>query len=66
MYTDGVTEAIDARDEPFGVPRLNAIIRENARLPAQGILDRILSDLHEFTGDTPQFDDITLLVIKGT
>ncbi len=66
MYTDGVTEAIDDRDEPFGVPRLNAIIRENARLPAQGILDRILSDLHEFTGDTPQFDDITLLVIKGT
>ena len=66
MYTDGVTEAIDARDEPFGVPRLNAIIRESARLPAQGILDRILSDLHEFTGDTPQFDDITLLVIKGT
>lgn len=65
MYTDGVTEAINAREELFGVERLNAIIRKNARLPAQEILNRILAGIHEFTGDMPQFDDITLLVIKG-
>jgi len=66
MYTDGVTESINAQEELFGVDRLNAIIRKNALLPAEEILDRILSGVWEFTGDMPQFDDITLLVIKGT
>jgi PAS domain S-box-containing protein len=66
MYTDGVTESINAKEELFGEDRLNVIIRNNARLPAQEIIDRILSGVQEFTGDMPQFDDITLLVIKGT
>jgi PAS domain S-box-containing protein len=65
MYTDGVTESINAKEELFGEERLNAIIRESARLPAQEILERILSAVQEYTGDLPQFDDITLLVIKG-
>jgi sigma-B regulation protein RsbU (phosphoserine phosphatase) len=66
MYTDGVTESINAKEELFGEERLNAIIRKTARLSAQEILDRILSGVREFAGDMPQFDDITLLVIKGT
>jgi len=66
MYTDGVTESINAKEELFGEERLYAIIRKNARLSAHEILDRILSGVQEFAGDMPQFDDITLLVIKGT
>jgi PAS domain S-box-containing protein len=66
MYTDGVTESINAQEEMFGEERLKAIITKNASFPAQEILDRILSGVQEFTGDMPQFDDITLLVIKGT
>ncbi|HET6581657.1 MAG TPA: SpoIIE family protein phosphatase [Methanoregula sp.] len=66
MYTDGVTESINAKEELFGEERLNAIIRKNARLSAQEILDRILSGVQEFAQDMPQFDDITLMVIKGT
>ena len=66
MYTDGVTESINEKEELFGEERLNSIIRKNARLSAQEILDRILSGVQEFAGDMPQFDDITLLVIKGT
>jgi len=66
MYTDGVTESINAQEELFGEERLYAILRENSTLPAREIIDRILSGIVEFTGDMPQFDDITLLVIKGT
>jgi PAS domain S-box-containing protein len=66
MYTDGVTEAINSQEELFGEERLIEIIRNNARLPAQAILEQILSGVKEFTRDMPQFDDITLLVIKGT
>ena len=66
MYTDGVTESINAKEELFGEERLNAIIRASAHLPATEILDRILEGVREYTADMPQFDDITLLIIKGT
>ena len=66
MYTDGVTESINAHEELFGEERLYQILRENSTLPAREIIDRILTGIVEFTGDMPQFDDITLLVIKGT
>jgi len=65
MYTDGVTEAVDAQLQMFGEERLNAIIRKSAGLCAQDILTSILEGVREFTGDVPQFDDITLMVIKG-
>ena len=66
MYTDGVTESINAKEELFGEERLYAIIKENARLSSPEILERILTAVQEYAGDMPQFDDITLLVIKGT
>ncbi|HII76444.1 MAG TPA: SpoIIE family protein phosphatase, partial [Methanolinea sp.] len=61
----GVTDAMNAQEKFFGEDRLYTIIRENARLPAQEILDRILSEVREFSKDMPQFDDITVLVVKG-
>ena len=60
MYTDGVTESINAQEELFGEERLNAIIRKNARLSSQEIIERILTGVQEFTGDIPQFDDCLL------
>jgi len=64
MYTDGVTESINQKEELFGEDRLRSIISSNARLPAVEILVKILDGVREFTGDMPQFDDITLMVIK--
>ncbi|HII98161.1 MAG TPA: SpoIIE family protein phosphatase, partial [Methanoregula sp.] len=66
MYTDGVTESINTAEELFGEDRLNAIIRENAGLSAKEILEQILLAVQDYTSGMPQFDDITLLVIKGT
>ncbi len=66
MYTDGVTESINTKEELFGENRLIDIGRSNAHLSAQGILEQILSSVKEFSKDMPQFDDITLLVVKGT
>ena len=66
MYTDGITEAINTRNELFGEDRLGMIIRDHAHLPAKEIVERILSAVDKFSKDMPQFDDITLLVIKGT
>jgi sigma-B regulation protein RsbU (phosphoserine phosphatase) len=65
MYTDGITESINIQEEMFGEERLRGVIRQHARLTAQEILMKILAAVQEFTGDVPQFDDITLMVIKG-
>ena len=65
LYTDGITESINAREEMYGEERLHSIIRTNSRLPAMEIMKKILESVQEFTGDMPQFDDITLMVIKG-
>ena len=65
LYTDGITESINADDEMYGVSRLEAVIRKQAAGSADEILEAIFKEVLEYTGSEPQFDDITLLVIKG-
>ncbi len=65
LYTDGVTESINASVEMFGEERLKAVIRSHAKLSAKGLIEKILEAVTSFAGDEPQFDDITLMVIKG-
>lgn len=65
LYTDGVTEAVDKDLAMFGEERLRATVRENAGRPAARILDRILAAVDAFATGEPQFDDMTVMVIKG-
>jgi serine phosphatase RsbU (regulator of sigma subunit)/putative methionine-R-sulfoxide reductase with GAF domain len=65
-YTDGVTEAIDNDEEPFGVARLVEVVDAHREQPAAAVLSAINDALLTFTGDRPPFDDVTLVVIKRT
>ena len=64
MYTDGVTEAINSSSTMFSDERLRAVLRESAGLPASGIVRAVRAAITEFCGDAPQFDDITILVLR--
>ena len=64
LHTDGVREALDARDEQFGLERMSESFRMAAPLGAEAVLTRIQEDLRQFTGDGPQLDDITLVAIE--
>jgi len=64
LYTDGVTEAINESEEQFGPDRLTAIIERTRNLPASEIVQQIQQGVLEFSGGQPQFDDITLMVLK--
>jgi len=64
LYTDGVTEALDADGEEFGIERVTQAIVESAPLGAAAILERLTEDLKKFVGAAPQHDDITLIVIR--
>ncbi len=65
LYTDGVTEAENAVQEMFGEERLRETIAGVRARPAEEILAAILEEVQAFTGDTPQSDDITLMVVRN-
>ena len=65
LYTDGITESINGKEEMFGEDRLRSIIREHTGLSAIGMLEKILEEVNSFAVGQPQFDDITLMVIRG-
>jgi serine phosphatase RsbU (regulator of sigma subunit) len=64
MYTDGVTEAVDADNQMFGEERLENLVKESVNLSAEEIKQKILDDVLSFTAGLPQGDDITLIVLK--
>jgi len=65
-YSDGVTDAENARGELFGMERLLAVLSANGRLSAPQLAERIMQTVDHFRGDTSQSDDITILVTKAT
>ena len=64
LYTDGVTEAINNKEEQFGKERLISIAEKNCNLPASELVKRILKEITEFSQGQPQFDDLTLMILK--
>ena len=64
LYTDGIVEAMNGKEEFFGENRLRSALAAATRLSAQGILDSVLHDLGQFTKGAEQSDDITAIVIK--
>ena len=61
MYTDGITEAMNERDEFHGVERLQQVLIENSRSSASEICESIWKSLLNHLGDVPQQDDVTIL-----
>jgi serine phosphatase RsbU (regulator of sigma subunit) len=64
MYTDGVTEAINEIEEMFSEERLRAVILKNHALPAAQMVDTIRRAVVSFCGTAPQFDDMTIIVLR--
>ena len=69
LFTDGITEAVDSTLETvaghlFGEDRLVDVIKANRTGTAREIQYAILAAISEFTGSSPQSDDITLVVMK--
>jgi sigma-B regulation protein RsbU (phosphoserine phosphatase) len=66
LYTDGIVEAMNKKEDLFGENRLRSALTAAAGHSAQEILDGILRDLAGFTEGVEQSDDITAVVIKVT
>jgi len=64
LYTDGVTEAQNARNEFFGRKRLRELAVAHATDGAAPLQQAILGAVHAFVENAPQADDITLVVVE--
>lgn len=64
LYTDGATEAESAAGELFGTDRLLAAVGDTSARDARTISDRTFASVLEFSRDTVQSDDITLVAVR--
>lgn len=65
LYSDGVAEAANDRDEEFGDERLEEILRRSKTENATDLRDEILAHVRRFRGGQPLADDLTLLVVRA-
>jgi serine phosphatase RsbU (regulator of sigma subunit) len=66
LYTDGVTEAMNSRDDMFGEDRLKDFFHHPGlhRMSAAEIVDAIRAEVMNFSGPNNQHDDLTIVVVK--
>ncbi|MBP5564493.1 MAG: PP2C family protein-serine/threonine phosphatase [Lachnospiraceae bacterium] len=64
VYTDGVTEATNKDDVLFGTDRMLEALNKKPDSNPKTLLETVRSDIDDFVGTAPQFDDITMLGFK--
>lgn len=64
IFSDGISEAMNEHEEEYGEDRLKNVISKHLSDPPDVIIDNILSEVKKYTGDTPQSDDMTLMILK--
>jgi phosphoserine phosphatase RsbU/P len=64
IYTDGVTETVNAAGMEFGEEKLRSILVESLQLTAREVAEKVVAKVLEWRGQAPQHDDLSLIVMK--
>jgi sigma-B regulation protein RsbU (phosphoserine phosphatase) len=64
VYSDGITDAVNEFDQPFGEERLQKCVTDHAGERAEDIMNRVVSAVKAHEGGAPRIDDLTLIVVK--
>ena len=64
LYTDGISEAMNADADLFGDSRLSRIVEEHGHLESSELRERILREIEAFVGAADQHDDMTMILMK--
>ncbi|MCX6634703.1 MAG: PP2C family protein-serine/threonine phosphatase, partial [Acidobacteria bacterium] len=65
VFTDGITEAMNAAEEEFGEQRLAQVVEGARDLPVGDVIRRILDAVDAFAAGEQQYDDLTLVVLRA-
>ena len=60
----GVTEAVNAKNEEFGLERMVDALNLELEAPVAKLVDNVRGAINAFVGDAPQADDITMMVLR--
>ena len=64
MYTDGIDEACNVKNEVFTDERMEQVLRDSKGLTCQAAIDKMLECVRAFASGAPQSDDITMMALK--
>lgn len=64
LYTDGITEAKDGKNDEFGYDRLAQIVMEVQDRPVREIQEQLIQRLYDFSGTENINDDYTTMIVK--
>jgi serine phosphatase RsbU (regulator of sigma subunit) len=64
VYSDGLTEAMNAQHEQWGEQRLIQATRHHREIPLEELQEQILAQVFDFMDDLPQHDDITMMLVR--
>jgi len=65
VFTDGLVEAENARQEEYGEARVFSVIEAGKSTEPGDLLKRLMAELDLFVGNTPQHDDVTCMLLKS-
>jgi sigma-B regulation protein RsbU (phosphoserine phosphatase) len=65
IFTDGLVEAENARQEEYGEARLLTAIEAGKSVEPPEMLKRLMAEVDLFVGNTPQHDDVTCMLLKS-
>ena len=64
LFTDGIIEAVNRRDEEFGIQRLGQVVASNRDADLNALQRRVEAALEEFVEGVPYADDRTLVLLR--
>lgn len=64
LYTDGLPEATDNKENMFGIELMVDALNESPDLSPKDILDHMKEKVDGFVGTAPRFDDLTMLCLE--
>ena len=64
VFSDGISEAMNAAGDEFGEQRIIDCIQTNTALDPSRLLDALFSDVRDFARGAAQSDDITAMVLR--
>ena len=63
-YTDGLVEQENSDDVPFGMQRMEEVVRERRGMPVDAVQEALIEAVRTFKGSEPSFDDTALMVVR--
>ena len=64
IFSDGVTEAMNADEDQFGEARIAEVLAQHKEAPAAEVIDHLVAAVKKYTAGHPQSDDITVVVLR--